>query len=254
MQFVSLITDYGLKDYYLAELKAALFTKCDDLQFIDISHHVEVYDIALAAYYLNNILPSLPKNSINIISVNNYYEKNPSYVVFYKDDRYFLGPDNGVFPLIFDQLNDVYKINIDELENKQVHNIYSHAAACIHHGLPLEEFASAYFEPVVRLNFRPVITNHQIKATIIHIDKYDNVITNCTKKLFETTKDGRGFSIFYKPNDPIDILSKHYGDAGIGEPLAWFNNAGYLEIAINQGRASSLLHLFKNETIQIDFH
>lgn len=254
MQLVSLISDYGRKDYYLAELKAALFSKCEDIQIIDISHEVEVYDIALAAYNLKYLLSSLPLNTINIISVNNYYDKKPKYIAFKRDQRYFIGPDNGVFSLVFDGLSDVFEINLDLLDNRQVHNIYSHSAACIHHNLPFEEFALPYSDFNTRLNFRPVVTNQQIKATIIHIDQYENVVTNCTKDIFEKSRQGRGFSIYYKPNDPIDILSKHYGEVNIGEPLAWFNNAGHLEIAINMGKASSVLHLFQNETIQIDFH
>ncbi len=254
MQLVSLITDYGRKDYYLAELKAALFSKCEDIQIIDISHEVAVYNIALAAYNLKNLLHSLPQNAINIVSVNNYYENKPKYIVFKRGEHYFIGPNNGVFSLVFDDLDEVYEINIDALDNRQVHNVYSHSAACIHHKLPFEEFASPCLDFNTRLNFRPVVTNQQIKATIIHIDQYENVVTNCTKEIFEKFRFGRGFSIYYQPNDPIEILSKHYGEVNIGEPLAWFNNAGHLEIAINMGKASSVLHLFQNETIQIDFH
>jgi S-adenosyl-L-methionine hydrolase (adenosine-forming) len=254
MQLVSLITDYGHKDHYSAELKAALYTKCENINIIDITNEVEVFDIALAAYELKYMLPSLPANSINIISVNNYYEKKPKYIVFTRDDKYFIGPDNGAFSLVFDDVNEVFEIDTEVLENKQVHNVYAHAVACIHHGLAFEEFANPLKEINIRLNFRPVVTNHQIKATIIHIDQYDNVVTNCTKEIFDKSREGRAFSIYFKPNDPIEMLSKHYGEVGIGEALAWFNNANHLEIAINMGKASSILHLFKNETIQIDFH
>ncbi len=254
MQLVSLITDYGRKDYYLAELKAALFSKCEDIQIIDVSHEIAFYDIALAAYNLKHLLSSLPHKTINIVSVNNYYEKKPKYIVFKRENHFFIGPDNGIFSLIFDDLEDVFEINLDALDNRQVHNVYSHSAACIHHNLPFEEFSTPYKDFNVRLNFRPVVTNQQIKATIIHIDQYENVVTNCTKDIFEKSRQGRGFSIYYKPNDPIDILSKHYGEVNVGEALAWFNNTGHLEIAINMGKASTTLHLFQNETIQIDFH
>ncbi len=255
MQLVSLITDYGSKDYYLAELKTALYTKCKDLAIIDISHEIPVFDIALAAYHLKYMLHSLPQGSINIVSVNNYYDANPQYLVFEKNGTYFIGPDNGLFSLVFEDEEVQFSfIDLSLLKDKDLHNIYAHAVACINHGLTLNEFAKPISEIVTKLNFKPVVTKDQIKATIIHVDQYENIITNCTKEIFEKSRNGRSFSIYYKPNDPLHEISEHYGEVGVGDALARFNNADYLEIAINLGMASTTLHLFKNETIQIDFH
>jgi S-adenosyl-L-methionine hydrolase (adenosine-forming) len=255
MQLVSLITDYGRKDYYLAELKAALYTKCKDLVMIDISHEIPVYDISLAAYHLRYMLSTLPKNSINIASVHNFYCPEPKYIVFQHEDLYFIGPDNGLFSLVFEDIDiNYFYIDLDVLQDRSLHNIYAHATACIHHGLPLEEFAKPLDEISTRFNFRPVVTKDQIKATIIHIDQFENVVTNCTKDIFEKSRGNRSFSIYYKPNNPIVTISNHYGELPMGEVLARFNSAFFLEIAINLGNACSTLHLFKNETIQIDFH
>lgn len=254
MQLISLITDYGLDDHYSAEMKAALYKNCENVRILDVCHNLKVYDIFLAAYYLKNIIPSLPDDSINIVSVNNYYEKYPKYLVFKKDGQYYIGPDNGIFSMVMEEIEDPHLIDLEKCAGKQVFQIYAHAAACIHHGLPLDEFALPVKEYNARLGFRPVVTSNQIKATIIHIDHYENVITNLSKELFEKSRNGRSFSIYYKPNEPIEMLSRHYGEVGPGETLAWFNAAGHLEIAINMGKASSTLHLFANETIQIDFH
>ena len=173
--------------------------------------------------------------------------------MFKKDGQYYIGPDNGIFSMVMEEIEDPHLIDLDKCAGKQVFQIYAHAAACIHHGLPLDEFALPVKEYNARLGFRPVVTSNQIKATIIHIDHYENV-TNLSKELFEKSRNGRSFSIYYKPNEPIEMLSRHYGEVGPGETLAWFNAAGHLEIAINMGKASSTLHLFANETIQIDFH
>ena len=254
MQLISLITDYGLDDHYGAELKAALYKNCEQVRILDVCHTLKVYDIFLAAYYLKNLIPSLPADSINIVSVNNYYEKNPRFLVFRSHDQYFIGPDNGIFSMVMEEIEDPHVIDPSKCPGKQVYQIYAHAAACIHHGLPLDEFAYPIKEYNARLSFRPVVTSQQIKATIIHVDHYENVITNLTRDLFEKSRNGRSFSIYYKPNDPIEMLSEHYGEVAPGEALAWFNAADHLEIAINMGKASSTLHLFTNETIQIDFH
>lgn len=254
MRLISIISDFGCKDQYLAELKASIFNRCNDVFFLDVSHEIEVYNISLAAYFMKNMLPNLPKDSINIMAVNSYYQKKPEYLVFQYDQKYFIGPDNGIFSLLFDEIENAFLINADLVNTNDANTLYAHASACIDHGLPFEEFATPVNNINQKLDFRPVVTSSQIKATIIHVDQYENVITNLTKSLFDRTRNGRQFAIYYKPNDPIEMLSRHYGEVLPGESLALFNNAEHLEIAINQGKASTTLHLFKNETIQIDFY
>jgi S-adenosyl-L-methionine hydrolase (adenosine-forming) len=65
--------------------------------------------------------------------------------------------------------------------------------------------------------------------------------------VFEKVRNDRRFELYYKPNDPITFLSKDYGDVAIGDVLAFFNSAGYLEIAINMDKASSMLNLMKEK-------
>jgi S-adenosyl-L-methionine hydrolase (adenosine-forming) len=254
MQIVSLITDFGYKDYYLAELKALLYTRCNDINILDISHDIPIYDISLAAYKMKYMMKSLPENSINLICVNNFYNEEPRYLIVRHEEKYFIGPDNGILSLLIEEVRNAYVIDTDEIKDKSLSNIYAHAIACINHGLPLHEFAIAVDYIELKYSFMPVVTQNQIKATIIHIDHYGNVITNCTQAIFEKARDNRSFSIFYKPGEPIRRLSSHYGQVNIGEPLARFNPTSHLELALNMDHASNQLHLYKNETIQIDFH
>ena len=60
-------------------------------------------------------------------------------------------------------------------------------------------------------------------------------------------------SIFFKRFDPIEKISNNYSDVAIGKRLCFFNSAGCLEIAINMGKASSLLGLNIDDSVQIDF-
>ena len=64
----------------------------------------------------------------------------------------------------------------------------------------------------------------------------------------------RNFSLYFKRHDPIERISNHYSDVQIGEVLCLFNSAGYLEIAINMGKAASMLGLKMDESVQLDFY
>lgn len=256
MQLISLITDYGIHDHYQAELKAALYKRCKDVVIMDINQNVPLHDISLAAYQLKNVMLSSPDNSIFIVGVNNQYSLRSRYICFEKEGNYFIGPDNGVFSLVFEDFEqvEVYVISNKNKISMDVHDLYAHAAACVNHGLPLSELGDRAVEVKRMIKFMPVVTKTQIRGTIIHIDHFENVITNLDKSLFVSTRNGRNFSLYYNPHDPLDIISNNYSDVAVGEVLCHFNGAGLLEIAINQGRASSLLNLNRNETIQIDFY
>ena len=79
-------------------------------------------------------------------------------------------------------------------------------------------------------------------------------MVNLREDLFERVRNNRRFALFYQPNDPITFLSKDYGDVAVGDALAFFNSSGYLEIALNMDKASSMLNLNKGEMIQINFY
>jgi len=255
MQIVSLTTDYGYKDFYAAELKASLLSAKKDFNIIDISHDIDHFDIVQASFFLQNALKSFPKESIHIVAVKCNNLKKTDLITFYHEGHYFVGPNNGVFSLVFDDINEskIYVIQPPE-GDLTVNRVLSHAAAYISHGLPLEDIGPPLETFNKKLIIQPVVNAHQIRAMVIHIDHFENIIINLKKELFHKVCQGRKFELYYKPNDPITTLSKSYGDVAIGDPLAFFNSSGYLEIAVNLDKASSLLGLNKNEMIQINFY
>jgi S-adenosyl-L-methionine hydrolase (adenosine-forming) len=256
MQIVSLTTDYGSKDYYVAELKASILTNKNDFSIIDISHEIDRFDIVQASFYLLNAVTSFPNKSIHIVAVNCNYRLKSEYICFERDEHFYIGPNNGIFSLMFDDLDEskIYVITPPGNETTKVNAIFSHAAAYIGHGLALKDIGPVVQTYNKKLVIQPVITSNQIRATVIHIDHFENVVVNLKKEVFDKARNKRQFELYYKPHDPITHLSKDYGDVSIGDPLAYFNSAGYLEIAINMDKASSMLNLMKGEMIQINFY
>lgn len=255
MKIVSLTTDYGDQDYYTAQLKAAILNRLPTANLIDISHTIKPYDIVEGAFYLQNVYKRFPKGSIHIGAVQVYHYNNDQVIVFEKNGHYFIGPNNGMFSLVFQESTDleVYEVTIDRSEYPFIMDTYAHGVAALGHGLSLGDIGTRIDDFVTKIGIQPVKTSNQIRATIIHIDMYGNVIVNLTKEVFENIRQQRRFKIFYKSKDPITQLSKHYGSVQMGEVLAYFNASGYLEIAINMANAHELLSLRKHETIQIDF-
>ena len=255
MHIVSITTDFGLQDYYVAELKAHILQKSTDIQLVDVSHSIDSHDIVQAAHFLDNVFRSFPNNAIHLIAVYNYYDKNSSFILFKREGHYFIGPDNGVFSLIFEDISahEVVRLDHAEVTNKSIAEIFSWTIGKIINQKELNEIGSPVQTINQKMGIKPVVTRSQIRATIIHIDHYENVIINLKKDQFEKIRAGREFQLYYKQTDPVTRISEDYADVPITDVMCLFNSAGYMEIGINMGKASSMLNLNKNETIQINF-
>ncbi len=256
MQIVSLTTDFGTRDYHVAELKAALLKSNPAINIIDVSHAIDSYDIVEAAYNINNVYSKFPEGSIHIVSVYNYYDKHSEFVTCQRNGHYFVAPNNGLLTLMFSDItpDDLYIIDANALDIDTLAQIFAHAVGYLSHGLPIAEIGEHPASTNERMAIQPVVTSSQIRATIIHIDHFGNVVVNLRKERFEQLRKGRQFEIYYQQSDPVTYISKDYSDVSIGEVLCLFNSAGYMEIALNIGKASELLSLKKNETIQINFY
>lgn len=253
MKTVTLTTDFGGKGYYVGALKGAILKDNPDVPLVDISHQVKPYDIVQGAFILKNAYHHFPKGTLHVISIDNL-SMPLSVIAFSHNGHYFIGPDNGVFSLIFDTLPDnIFRVPMQKGNPFPLNAAVSEAIAHITSGKPMVEIGLPAVGVEQRITLQPVISTSQIRGSVIYIDHYDNVIVNVEKELFMKVRDRRRFKLFFKRHDPIIQLSQNYHDVSVGETLCLFNDAGYLTIAINMGKAASLLGLKMDDMIQIDF-
>lgn len=254
MPIVTLTSDFGLNDYYVASIKGAMLCENQTLNIIDITHNINNYDIVQASFILKNAYKNFPEGTIHILSVNNFYSKKRRFLAIRYDNHYFIGPDNGIFSLLFDKEPlDIYKLDFQNKSSFPLKDVFAKSVGHIVNGMPFNEIGIPIQSVVERITFQPVISPSQIRGAVIHIDNYENVIVNISRKLFEEVWEERDYEISFRRNDPIKKIYKNYYDVPIGEMLCRFNSADFLEIAINMGKASSMLGLKIEDTIQVDF-
>lgn len=256
MPYVTLTTDFGDKGFDLPKLKGALLSAASTVQLVDLTHSVGNYDIVQAAFLFRNAWASYPKGTIHLISVNDYPSENPRFLAAAHRGHYFIAPDNGLFSLIFpeDAPNQYHIIEYGAKELISLEHIYARAVGHLAQGRPIIELGEGAMEVMQRITLQPVISPSQIRGSVIFVDSFDNAITNIKRTLFDQVGDKRSFSLYFKRNDPIKRLCQHYHEVDIGEPLCLFNSSSLLEIAINMGKASSLLGIHVEDTVQIEFH
>ena len=253
MTLMTLTTDFGTEDYYVPALKGAILSHVKSVNFIDVSHHIRNHDIVQAAYTLKNAWKAFPKGTIHIVSVHNLGGDKNRFLFFEQDQHIFIGPDNVIFTLLFDPPPQyIYNIPFAGLNFTNVSQCVALIAGRIAQGDALGSIGVLTTDIVHRITLQPVTRLNQIRGAVIHVDNYDNVILNITRHLFQKIGKGRPFQLFFKRHDPITVLSNSYNDVPMGEVLCLFNS-DYLEIAINMGKASEMLGLKRDDTVEIDF-
>ncbi|HEY1024264.1 MAG TPA: SAM-dependent chlorinase/fluorinase [Sphingobacteriaceae bacterium] len=257
MAIITLTTDLGSKDFYQAALKGSILTLLPTVNLVDISHDIPAFNIQQAAFVLKNAFHYFPKDTVHLIGIDSVFNESTRYLALKHKGHFFVGSDNGIFSLLFDETPDeIVELNIMQ-DLKFLHfplsDILSKAAVHLAKGGALQEIgipASALEE---KMTLHPVIEQNILRGSVIYIDSFQNVITNITKDLFTRLQQNRNFTLYFKRNETISNLSWHYNEVPEGEKLCLFGISNHLEIAINKGNASGLLGLQIGDIVRIEF-
>ncbi|MFA6923005.1 MAG: SAM-dependent chlorinase/fluorinase [Bacteroidales bacterium] len=261
MAIITLTTDWGLKDFYVGAFKGLIISNCPGATIIDISNEIPSFDILKASFVLKNSYNNFPKGTIHLVDINKWHERNTdlSFIAAEKNGSYFIGRDNGLFSLTFESFPETVVRITDDIEEDQhslnIRDLYVKVIYHIFQGKSLDELGNKKSNWFEMKNMQPLTDKNVLIGSIIYIDSYGNAITNITRNLFNEVGKGRQYKIIFKREGYYDIdkISKNYHDIETGDRLALFNSSDYLEIAINEGNASSLIDLKYNETIRVEF-
>jgi len=256
MSVITLTSDWGIKDYYVAAVKGKILSYLPSAVIVDISHLVPQFDIVRAAILIKYTFDNFPKGSIHIIGVEEEASiESPHLLVLYKG-HYFVGADNGIFSLICDDKPEkVIEINVSQDSDYFTfpsRDVFAKVACHIAGGGRINEIGEEADIKNKKLAIKPVIDGNTIRGTVIFIDSYENVITNISEKLFKDKVKKKSFTIVLPPKNKINKISKSFKDVKKMDLIAFFNTLGLLEIGMNNGKIASLLGLKLDSIIRIE--
>ncbi len=257
MAIITLTTDLGDKDIYQAALKGSILKSLPSVNIVDITNNVSAYNIQQAAFILKNSFHYFPDATVHLIGIDTVFNEETKYLAIKYKKHFFVGADNGIFSLMFDEKpEEIVELNILQ-DLKFLHfplaDIFVKAACHLAQGGALTEIGIPITEIEQKMTLQPIIEKSLIKGSVIYIDSFQNVITNITKEFFNNVQKGRRFRLSFKRNEMIDQLSWHYNEVPEGEKLCLFGISDHLEIAINKGNAAGLLGLNLGDSVVIDF-
>src|SRR5699024_480910 len=201
MPIITLTTDFGMKDPSVAAVKGAIYSELGDAKIVDISHEVSPFHIAEAAYIIKNAYKSFPSGSIHILGVDSELTPENKHVAVELDDHYFICANNGLISLISNEIvpKSCVEINIHNkvVSNFPVLDVFVQVAAHIARGGKLEVIGQQVKELKTLKNLAPIVNQDrdQILGNVMYIDNYGNVVSNISKKFFQSVGKGRDYTI-----------------------------------------------------------
>jgi S-adenosylmethionine hydrolase len=245
-KIVTLTTDFGLKDPYAAEMKAAILSILPTAVIVDITHEIDKFNIRMGAYALASAAPYFPKGTVHVAVVDPGVGTQRRSILVKTTQGFFVGPDNGLLVLAAENQGIT---SIHELANPRLmlpkvsstfhgRDIFAPAATHLLKGVKPAEFG-----PEIRQAKKPEFTkvkrkNGMLKGEVLHVDGFGNIITNINEKEM-TQNQIEGMVNMELAGCRLKLkFCKAYGEAKPHEPLALIGSHGFLEISLNQGNAA----------------
>ncbi len=247
MAIVTLTSDFGTKDYLAGAFKGRLLQQYLHCNFVDISHDISPFNFAEAAYIIKNSIEHFPVHSYHLLLVNLFDTTQSVPILAFHKGQYFGVPDNGLLPMVLgcqpEQAVSLPLLAAMQYNSLGWADLFGKAIQQIESGLPFYQLGTEPDHLTEKFNLLANFGEDYIDGRIIFIDRFENVVVNITRAEFENVGKGRPFTIAFKSKDTIRRIHDGYPCVGEGSSLAFFNSAGYLEIAVNKGNAAGLFGL-----------
>ena len=269
---ITLTTDFGLADAYVAAMKGVILGINPDTRLVDICHTIEPQDISQAAFVLGTVYEFFPRRTIHLVVVDPGVSTGRRAIILRTPQADFVAPDNGVLSYVIQQ----YSIKTADFESQQAgiapeleavaitnpklwrsptsptfhgRDIFAPVAAYLSTGLPLADFGEVISSIIVLPLSRPhKETDGTLTGRILHIDHFGNLITNIKPDDLPEKEQPVKVEV---GNKLITGLNRTYAE---GEDLlALIGSSGHLEIALKNGNASTCLNVRVGDEVKIGF-
>ncbi|MCK4760635.1 MAG: SAM-dependent chlorinase/fluorinase [Candidatus Aminicenantes bacterium] len=260
--YCGLITDFGNQDFFSGVLKGVIKQINPHMEVIDITNEIPSYSTIAASFVVEKTYPFFPTGTIFLVVVDPGVGTGRGILLARHEERYFIGPDNGVLTPILQKENTTVSILDKEKyflirgnSTFEARDKMAPAAAYLGAGIALEEIASPYCDFIVDAAYLPTKTQNSISARVAYIDKFGNIMTNVSEDFLYTALEeagAGGFKVEVNGRE-IEGFFKTYALAGSG-PFMLIGSHRNLEIAVNRGSAASLLQARIGAEVGIIFY
>ena len=234
MRVIALLTDFGTRDGYVGAMKGVLAVRAPHACIVDITHDVPAGDVQHAAWVLKTVWSHFPAGTVFLAVVDPGVGSARPAIALAAEDRFAVGPDNGIFTFVADSARAVsLAIPIDASPVFHGRDVFAPVAASLAGGVSLEDIGAPAESPERLPLPRPERRGEVIEAHVIHIDRFGNCVSDVPAAML----GGRPVRVEAGAVRTTRLV-RTYAEAREGELVALINSAGHLELATRSGAAS----------------
>ncbi|HKC64066.1 MAG TPA: SAM-dependent chlorinase/fluorinase [Pyrinomonadaceae bacterium] len=258
---ITLLTDFGTADYFVGAMKGVILTINPDASLVDITHEIAPQNILSGAFTLSAVYKNFPEGTIHVAVVDPGVGSHRRAIVVSARKQYFVGPDNGLFSFIFDEGKEarVFHATNEDYFHHPVSNtfhgrdIFAPVAAALSKGIRPEKLGPEITDYIRLPNLKPnLIGAGKLEASIIHIDRFGNCITNLTRRYITDEWIARGLTLTVNGRKITSFRRFFAEETDASDNLfAIWGSAGYLEIASNRASAAEILRARTGQQILV---
>ncbi|MBM4124578.1 MAG: SAM-dependent chlorinase/fluorinase [Nitrospira sp.] len=262
ISMITLLTDFGLRDYFVASMKGVILNINSQARIVDLSHDVAPQQIEEAAYLLKSSYRYFPDGTVHVAVVDPGVGTQRRPLLVSTSRYYFLAPDNGLLSYIFEE---ELSVEVRAIENKQYRldsegatfdgrDLFAPAAAWLTKGQPPGSFGRLIRDYATLPIQEPAVNNKTLTGRIVYVDRYGNLISNVTplhlKELQGATRKSSSEVTIRIGGATIQGLVKAYAEGSSASPQALINSNGQVEIFVKEGSAAEALKCPRGEKIE----
>lgn len=242
---ITLLTDFGTADGYVAEMKGVLTTLAPGVPILDLTHDVPAQDVAFARLTVARYWRRFPVGTVHLVVVDPGVGTSRAAIAVCSEGRFLVGPDNGVVsPALFALDAQVVSLTVGGQASPTFHarDVFAPVAAHLARGLSLDTLGEPFADPVRLRTPQPRRTpDGALHGEILAIDRFGNAMTNLA------ARDGVSVHV-----DGHSVrLVRTYGEAAPGELVALVGSSGFVEIAVRDGHAAARWRLSRGQSVEL---
>src|SRR5689334_3134547 len=241
MPIVTLLTDFGSSDSYVAELRAVILSRAPGVTLADITHAVPPGDIRAAAFVLGRVWHRFPAGTIHLAVVDPGVGTARAALALEARGHYLVGPDNGIFTNVLrDTPVEIVSLPVPAHAAPTFHgrDVFAPAAGALAMGARLESLGRRFTDIPERLaTAEPRYEGKSVIGQVVYVDRFGTLVTNLT------IEQVPAYATVQVEDLDLGPLQRTFADVAVGGLLAYLGSDGALEIAVRNGSAARRLGL-----------
>lgn len=259
---ITLTSDFGLKDPFAGLMKGAILGINPDAKVVDVTHNIQRHNIFEASQVISMMYTYFPPTTIHIAVVDPGVGSTRRPILVVTEDHYFIGPDNGIFTPLFDDLQShflkVFHLTASHyflpMSGSTFHgrDIFAPIAAWLSKGVDSHKMGEEISDYVKIPCPRPEVKDNTLCGEIVSIDSFGNAISNIKREHLSALVPEDSFNslIVACNNEQLQFVHYYSGNES-GRPAAIINSFGHVELFVYKASAAQVCNIKIGDQITV---